>query len=75
MQGKLLVLRKEQNIPQSELAKLLNITVKTYSLKERGEFAFDLDEMFKLSSYFNKPMDDIFLPRSHQNGDNAKEEK
>lgn len=71
MQSKLLVLRKEKGVSQSDLAKLLSINTKTYSKKERGESAFNLDEMFKLSRYFKKPMDDIFLPRSHRNGDNG----
>lgn len=69
MQSKLLVLRKENNITQKELADILGITVKTYGLKERGIGVFDSDEMWKLSRYFKIPMDQIFLPRSHHNGD------
>ncbi|GAX07073.1 XRE family transcriptional regulator [Secundilactobacillus pentosiphilus] len=69
MQYKLFALRKEQNMSQSEVASLLGITTKTYGLKERGESPFDSDEMFKLSRLFNRPMDEIFLPRSHRIGD------
>lgn len=69
MQSKLLVLRKENNITQKELADVLGITVKTYGLKERGAGVFDSDEMWKLSRFFDMPMDQIFLPRSNQNGD------
>lgn len=69
MQYKLFALRKEQNMSQSEVANALGITAKTYGLKERGESPFDSDEMFKLSKLFNRPMDDIFLPRSHHIGD------
>jgi Predicted transcriptional regulators len=60
MQSKLLVLRKENGYTQEDIAKQLHITAKTYSLKERGEAAFDSDEMFLISNFFGKSISDIF---------------
>lgn len=68
MQSKLLVLRKEKNKSQEFMAKLINVTTTTYARKERGEYPFDADEMFKISKYFNRDIENIFLPRSYQNG-------
>lgn len=69
MQEKLLVLRKKRGITQKELASYLGISTKAYSMKERGERQFTLDEMFKLRDLFGMRIEDIFLPRSNQNGD------
>jgi putative transcriptional regulator len=69
MQGNLLILRKEKQYSQKQMADLLKISVKTYGLKERGDYPFDSDEMFKISNLFQMPMDKIFLPRKHQFGD------
>lgn len=69
MQEKLIILRKKQGVTQRQLAEYLGITAKTYSLKERGEFQFTLEEMFKLRDFFGKRIEDIFLPRSNRNGD------
>lgn len=74
MQSKLLVLRKENGYTQEDIAKQLNITTKTYSLKERGKAAFDSDEMFLISNFFGKSISDIFLPRSHQNGNKVRKD-
>lgn len=68
MQTKLLGLRKSFNLSQEDMGKLIGTTSTTYSRKERGEYAFDADEMFIIAKYFDKDMSDIFLPRSYQNG-------
>lgn len=55
-------LRKNKNkMSQKDVAKVLGISLKAYGAKERGEKEFTQDEMFKLSEYFKKPMDDIFF--------------
>lgn len=64
MQEKLLVLRKKMGISQRELASYLGISLKSYSMKERGERQFTLDEMFKLRDFFGLGIEDIFMPRS-----------
>ncbi len=69
MQEKLIILRKKRKINQETLANLINVTVKQYGLKERGEAIFNGDEMFKIANYFNEKIDNIFLPTYHQNGD------
>ncbi len=70
MQSKLLLLRKENKITQAHLAKILGITSKQYSAKELGKTRFNGDEMFEIANFFNMKIDDIFLPTTHQNGEN-----
>lgn len=68
MQIKLYEARKKAGLSQDEVAKKLGITRVSYGQKERGQSPFLIDEMFILSSLFNKSLEDIFLPRSNQNG-------
>lgn len=68
MQEKLIIIRKKKGITQQELAKLIGISVNQYSLKEKGKYTFDCDEMFKIAEYLDMNIDDIFLPTTHQNG-------
>ncbi|MGT2801010.1 hypothetical protein JavanS292_0015 [Streptococcus satellite phage Javan292] len=63
MQGKLLVLRKEKGLSQNQVAKYLGISVTSYGDKERSKKEFTQDEMFLLGQLFDKPINDIFLPR------------
>ena len=63
MQGRLLILRKEEALSQSDMAKILKISVASYGKKERGQKEFTQDEMFLLGEYFDKPISEIFLPR------------
>lgn len=67
MQHKLYGLRKGK-YTQDEMAKILNISRNSYINKERSKTPFNLDEMFIISRLFDKKMEDIFLPRCHQNG-------
>lgn len=69
MQMYLWRLRKQRKISQNEFAKILGISRNSFGAKERGEVPFDSDEMFKASEYLGIPIDQIFLPRCHQNGD------
>lgn len=68
MQEKLIILRKVHHVRQKELADYLNISLRAYSNKENGTSKFTSDEMFALSKYFRKPMEEIFLPTGYQNG-------
>lgn len=63
MQTILYGLRKEKGLTQEELAKHLNISEVTYRKKELGKSEFTQDEMFSLSKFFNRQIDQIFLPR------------
>lgn len=68
MQEKLILLKEQKNLTNKEMAEMLGITPIQYRKKEKGEVQFKLNEMVKLSEYFGKTMDEIFLPLKHQNG-------
>lgn len=75
MQINLWNLRKnEKRWTQKEVADYLGITAMSYREKEKGRVPFNSDEMFMLAELFDKPMDEIFLPRKHRNGDKRKQE-
>lgn len=54
------------------MADYLGISETQYGKKERGHYPFTSDEMFQISALFGKNIEDIFLPRSHRNGDKVK---
>ena len=58
MQTKLKGLRSEHGLTQADLAKLLGITRQTYAEKENGNQPFKADELFAISTYFDKPIED-----------------
>ena len=66
MQNKLYALRKDNGITQEEMANKLGISRVSYGKKERGSSEFTQDEMFEISKIFNRTINDIFLPRTHQ---------
>ena len=68
MQEKLLLIRKNRNISQKELADFIGISTNQYSAKENGKYNFNCDEMFKISNFLDMNIEDIFLPTKHQNG-------
>lgn len=68
MQEKLIILRKKKGVLQKDLCNYLGISIASYSFKENGKQQFTGDEMFKIAEYFKMKVDDIFLPRVHQNG-------
>lgn len=63
IQGNLIILRKENNETQKDLAGLLGISEDAYRNKERGISQFKLQEMFYISEHYNKSIEEIFLPR------------
>lgn len=64
MQLLLYDLKKNKNkLTQKDIAQYLGISTKSYRDKEKGKQEFTQDEMFKLSNFFKKPIDKIFLPR------------
>lgn len=75
MQDNLILLRKKNDIKQQELADLLGIHVKTYNFKEIGRNQFTMNEMFKIANFFNKKVEEIFLPTILQNGVKITNEK
>jgi len=75
VQDKLILLKEEKNLTNKEMAELLGISAIQYRKKERGDVQFKLNEMLKISEFFGKTLDDIFLPSKHQNGALAEREK
>lgn len=68
MQTKLILLKEENHLTNEKMAKILGISAKQYRKKEQGLAPFKMNEMFILSKYFKKKIEDIFLPLTHQNG-------
>lgn len=67
MQTKLIGLRKYNDKTQRDMADLLGVDVRTYINKEKGITQFKMGEMFKISQYFQKPIEEIFLPTNFMN--------
>lgn len=54
--------RKKKNISAVHMAKLLGLkTAAAYFKKENGTIKFSLEEARKISSYFNKSIEDVFF--------------
>lgn len=68
MQEKLIILMQKGHITQQALADILGITKKQISYKLKGKSDFKCSEMFKIAKYFNKNIDEIFLPTMYENG-------
>jgi DNA-binding XRE family transcriptional regulator len=54
------VLRKERNISRKELADKIGVNFQTVGYLEREEYNPSLDLAFKISEYFNLPIELIF---------------
>ncbi|MBT2600919.1 MULTISPECIES: helix-turn-helix transcriptional regulator [unclassified Oceanobacillus] len=67
MQWNLIRFRKELNLNQKDMSKLLKLSEAAYRYRERGERQFLMDEMFLLSKFFGRPIEEIFLPRNFGN--------
>ena len=72
LQNKLISLRMSKQITQQEMAKMLNVDVRTYINKEHGITQFKANEMFAISREFNQPIEEIFLPTNFMNHENLK---
>lgn len=62
MQWNLIMLRKENNETQQNLAELLNLSTTSYREKETGKTQFKGDEMFIIAEHYGKKIEQIFLP-------------
>ena len=60
-QMKLKLLRTEREVTMQQMADMLGITAGTYSNKEAGKFDFTFAEAKKISKFFGKDFNDIFL--------------
>ena len=58
----------DHNLKNKDIARILDISEKQVGLKIRGKVPFKDREMFCLSHFFNKTVDDIFLDPMYENG-------
>lgn len=61
MKNNLEMLRKEKNISQEELANILEVSRQTISSLENGRYSPSIQLAFKISIYFNLPIEKIFI--------------
>ena len=52
-------LRKESKFSQEEMARTLNISLRAYQLKEKGESELKLSELIILANKFNMNLSDF----------------
>lgn len=55
------LLRKQKNISQEELARILKVSRQTIISIEKGKYNPSLELAFKISIYFNKKIEEIFI--------------
>ena len=59
-------IRRANRITQEDMAELINVDVRTYQNKEKGVTQFKQNEMFVIAQFFNKKIDEIFLPTNFE---------
>ena len=57
------VLRKERKLSRQELAEEIGVNFQTVGYLEREDYNPSLDLAFKISEYFNLPVELIFSPK------------
>ena len=50
-------LREDNDLTQSEIAKILGCTQQTYSRYETGEITIDINSLVKLAKFYNTSLD------------------
>ncbi len=58
--NRIAVLREERGVSRKELAKVIGVNYQTVGYLERGEYNPSLDLAFKISEFFELPVDFIF---------------
>ena len=64
--NRIAVLRKEKNISRKELAEEIGVCFQTIGYLEREEYNPSLDLAFKISEYFDLPIEIVFSTRKLQ---------
>lgn len=72
MENRLEELRKKMNIRQEDLATALQVSRQTISSIENGRYNPSLELAFKISIYFNLPIDEIFIFKEENYGQKIK---
>ncbi|MGD9141484.1 MAG: helix-turn-helix transcriptional regulator [bacterium] len=57
------VLRRERGVSRKDLAEAIGVNFQTVGYLERGEYNPSLDLAFRISEYFNLPVDLVFSTR------------
>lgn len=60
MTNKIKFLRTEKNMTQEDLAKKVGVTRQTIIAIEKNKYIPSLELSFKISSFFNKKIDEVF---------------
>ena len=50
-------IRKDKDLYQSDIAKILNVSQQTYSRYETGDISIDKDSLIKLALFYNTSVD------------------
>ena len=61
MKNRLKVLRAEHNLTQAQLADILEVSRQTLIAIEKGKFDPSLPLAFRISRYFEQPIEAIFM--------------
>ena len=69
LKNRLEKLRKERGIRQEELAEALEVSRQTIGSLENGRYNPSLILAFKISRYFNKRIEDIFIYKEEDNNE------
>lgn len=67
VQNRLISLRKYKGYTQTDMAKLIDVDLRTYQNKEHGVTQFKANEMFTIAREFQMGIGDIFLPTNFMN--------
>ncbi len=62
MENTIRVLRAVKGLTQEELAQALGVSRQTINAIEKGKYNPSLDLAFKMASYFETSIEDIFTP-------------
>lgn len=60
MHHRLFIIRKENQVNQTDLAKILNISQSSYHNKEVGRHDFTLIQALTLAAFFETSVDELF---------------
>jgi len=75
MNAQLYVQRKERNLKQSDIAKILSIRTETYCKKETGDRDFTETEMRWLAKYYGCTLDELFDNKNYNNNTQINDEE
>jgi DNA-binding XRE family transcriptional regulator len=60
--NRIVVLRAERNLSRAQLAASVDVNPQTIGFLERGNYTPSLELAFKISRFFNLPMEAVFSP-------------